>query len=61
MQDLRWLMRMSNWARRPPSLRRVQLFFAVAALCLALYAFDRLFGWPDWLIPDYTPRGRVSR
>ena len=51
----RWLLRAARWARHPPSARRVYLVLAVVALCLVLFAIERLFGWPDWLTPN---RGR---
>lgn len=44
----RHFLRMSKWARNPPSARRVKLVLAVIALCLVLYAVERLVGWPDW-------------
>jgi len=44
----RWLLRMSRWARNPPSQSRVLLVAAAVAICLALYAFEHFFGWPDW-------------
>ncbi len=50
--DPRWLLRASRWARNPPSARRVYLVLGIVALCLALFAIERLFGWPDWLTPN---------
>lgn len=61
MRDLIWLMRMSRWARRPPSWGRVKLIAAILLICVALYAIDRLFGWPAWLTPNGTARGGFSR
>ncbi|RMD94092.1 MAG: hypothetical protein D6811_03570 [Alphaproteobacteria bacterium] len=58
---LRGLLRMAIWARRPPSEARVKLVLAVIAICLALFAVERIFGWPDWLTPEMTPKGRVIR
>jgi hypothetical protein len=55
----RHLLRMTRWAQNPPSTRRVIFFFAVLAACLALFAFERLIGWPDWLTPNMTPKGRM--
>jgi hypothetical protein len=57
----RQLLRMTRWARNPPSTRRVILFFAVLAACLALFAVERLIGWPDWLTPNMTPKGRMFK
>ena len=47
-----WLLRMSRWARRPPSARRVLLVLAVVAACLALAAVERWVGWPDALTAE---------
>ncbi len=49
---MNWLMRMSRWARHPPSPGRVALVFAVIALCVVIYGIDRVWGWPAWLTPD---------
>ncbi|OYX45495.1 MAG: hypothetical protein B7Z02_00615 [Rhodobacterales bacterium 32-67-9] len=38
--NLRHLLRLSRWARHPPSARRVILVFAVVALCLALAGLE---------------------
>lgn len=54
-------LRMAKWARNPPSEARVKLLLAVIALCLILFAVERLFGWPDWLTLSETPRGKISR
>ncbi len=59
--NLRWLLRMSRWARHPPSQKRVVLFLVVLGVCLLLFGFERLFGWPDWLTLQNMPRGRVIR
>ncbi|MCI2393691.1 hypothetical protein [Aliiroseovarius sediminis] len=45
----RWFMRMSRWARRPPSAKRVKLVFFVLAICLLLVVIEKLFGTPDWM------------
>lgn len=44
-----WLMKMAQWARNPPSGKRVKLVLAVVALCFALVIYERIFGWPDAL------------
>ena len=49
---MRWLIRMARWARHPPSPGRVKLVFVVIGLSLAIYGFERIWGWPDWLTPD---------
>ncbi len=56
-----WLLRMSMWARNPPSKERVMLVLGVIAVCLALYGIERWFGWPDWLTSEMTPRGRIIK
>lgn len=53
----RWLMRMSQWARNPPSRRRVMLAGGVLAICLLLWGVETIWGWPDWL----TVNGRVRQ
>lgn len=58
--NLRGLMRMALWARRPPSEARVRLVLAVLAICLALFGFERVFGWPDWLTPGTPLSGRAG-
>lgn len=50
---------MAMWARNPPSAQRVVLVLCVIGICLALYAIDRLFGWPEWLTPQRVPGGRI--
>lgn len=47
-----WLVRMARWARNPPSPGRVKLVFAVIALCLAIFGYEWMFGWPDALVPQ---------
>jgi len=47
--NLHWLMRMSQWARHPPSWGRVKLVLGVMAVCLALWGIEMIWGWPDWL------------
>ncbi|WP_373356810.1 hypothetical protein [Pseudoroseicyclus sp. CXY001] len=54
------LLRMSMLARRQPAARTVVVVLAVIVLCGALYAVDRIWGWPDWLTPN-GPRGRMFR
>lgn len=51
-----WLLRMARWARNPPSPQRVKLVFGVVALCLALFAIEYWFGWPEWLVINSTPK-----
>jgi hypothetical protein len=44
-----WLLRMAQWARNPPSPKRVKLVLAVIACCIAIYAIETWVGWPDWM------------
>ncbi|GGE02857.1 hypothetical protein SAMN05421774_101542 [Gemmobacter megaterium] len=57
-----WFLRMAKWARRPPSLRQVLLVLGVVAICLALAAFEWVFGWPEALTVNSggSPRVRIS-
>ncbi len=48
----RQLLRMSKWARRPPSEGRVKLVLGVVAICLVLFGIEWLGFWPDWLTMD---------
>ena len=50
--NLRHLLRMSRWAHRPPTAKRVKMVFLVILFCLLLVALERLLGWPDWLTVD---------
>ncbi len=40
---------MARWARNPPSPSQVRLVLGVVALCFALWGFEMVFGWPEWL------------
>lgn len=44
----RHFLRMSRWARKPPSDRRVKLVFGIIALCLMIWGIEALGLWPDW-------------
>lgn len=45
----RWLMRMAQWARHPPSERRVLIGLAAFAAVLAIAGIQWLGWWPDAL------------
>jgi hypothetical protein len=47
-----WLIRLAQWARNPPSPERVKLVLAVIAVCLLIFGYEALFGWPDWFVPQ---------
>jgi len=55
------LLRMSKWARHPPSMRRVLLVLGVVVLCLVLFGIERFVGWPDALTPEGPARPRILR
>ena len=57
---MKGFLRMSLLARRPPSEARVRFFFGVVALCLLIFAIEWLVGWPEWLTPHFTPKGRLD-
>lgn len=52
--NTRWFLRMSRWARNPPSAKRVKFVFAIVAICLALFALEYMFGVPDWMKIERT-------
>lgn len=56
MMDPRWLLRMSNWARNPPSKKRVIVVFAIIAAALAIGLIEWLGYWPDWATAERIPR-----
>ncbi|MGL6208641.1 MAG: hypothetical protein ACRC14_02285 [Paracoccaceae bacterium] len=55
--NLGWLMRMSQWARNPPPLRKVLLVLAVIGVCIAIWGFEQIWGWPEWLTVNGRLRG----
>ncbi|MEL7212064.1 MAG: hypothetical protein AAGK92_05340 [Pseudomonadota bacterium] len=57
--NLRWFVRASNWARNPPSDKRVKLIFGVIAAALVLVGIEYFIGWPDWLTVNES--GRMMR
>ncbi|SMX35150.1 hypothetical protein [Actibacterium lipolyticum] len=58
--NYRWLLRMAKWGRNPPGEKQVKLVLGAILICLVLFAIERLFGWPEWLTPQNTPRGRFN-
>jgi hypothetical protein len=50
------LLRMSKWARHPPSAKRVKIVIGIVLICLILYAIERWFGVPEWM--QLEPGGR---
>ena len=44
----RWFLRMSRWARNPPSEKRVRLVLAIIGVCLVIVGLEWLGLWPEW-------------
>ncbi|PCH92934.1 MAG: hypothetical protein COB84_10035 [Rhodobacteraceae bacterium] len=59
--NLRWLLRMKRWANHPPSWTTVKLVAGVIALCILLYLYEYLYGWPEFLTTQPVGRGRMPR
>ncbi|MCB1310371.1 MAG: hypothetical protein KDK29_00115 [Sedimentitalea sp.] len=53
---MHWLLRMSRWARNPPSERRVLMVLAVILACLAVVGAERAGLWPDWATAERMRR-----
>ena len=51
-----WLMRMSQWARNPPSAKRVKLVFGILAVAFVIFGIEWLGYWPEWATADRVPR-----
>lgn len=54
----RWLIRASQWSRKPPPLRKVVAVLVVIALCLGLLGIEHFWGWPAWLTVNGRPKLR---
>ena len=59
--NLMWFLRMSNWVRNPPSLRKVLFIGAILGACLVLVGIEYFWGWPDWLTLEGKGRVRVLK
>lgn len=59
--NLHHLLRMSKWARNPPSEKRVKLVVGIVVICLILFAIERFIGVPEWLQMEPQRRGRIPR
>lgn len=55
--NIRWLLRMAHWSHNPPSERRVKFVLGIVVICLAVFALEYVFGWPEALSPN--PSGRL--
>ena len=51
-----WLLRMSKWARHPPSAKRVKLVFAIILAAAVIYGIEWMGWWPDWATAQRLPR-----
>jgi hypothetical protein len=50
---------MARWSRNPPSKERIIGMLVVVGISLALFGYERIFGWPEALTPDpAVSRGR---
>ncbi len=49
MINPRHFIRMSRWARRPPSRRMVITVLTVLALAAVIVGVERTIGWPAWM------------
>jgi hypothetical protein len=52
----RWLLMPKRWAQNPPSMGKMKFVVAIVLLCIAFYAIERIWGWPDWLTPVRVQR-----
>ncbi|WP_322865898.1 hypothetical protein U5922_006640 [Aquicoccus sp. G2-2] len=51
----RQFLRMSRWARHPPSATRVKLVAAILAVMLVVAGIEHFIGWPEFLTLDPRP------
>lgn len=51
-----WLLRMSKWARNPPSATRVKLVFEIIAVAAAIWGIEWMGWWPEWATAERIPR-----
>lgn len=56
----RHFLRMSKWARNPPSRKRVILVFSVVAFCFAIYATEKWIGWPDSMSQERNMKIKIK-
>lgn len=52
-----WFLRAKRWAQNPPSMKKVLFVAGIIVFCLAVFAFERFFGWPDALTPNNLRAG----
>lgn len=46
--NIRHLLRVSKWARHPPSSQRIMILAVVLVLSLTVYGLDYFGVWPEW-------------
>ena len=56
-----WFLRMSKWARRPPSGKQVKFVLIIVAICFVLFGIEYVWGWPDWATPNRVSGTRIAR
>ncbi len=47
-----WLLRMSQWARNPPSAKRVKIVFGAILLALLIFGLEHFGFWPEALTAE---------
>ncbi|MEM9717440.1 MAG: hypothetical protein AAF826_13075 [Pseudomonadota bacterium] len=47
---------MKRWVQNPPSMKMVRLVVGVVLACIALVAYEYMFGWPEALTAERMPR-----
>lgn len=50
------LLRMSRWARNPPSEKRVKLVFGIILVALVILGVEWMGWWPEWAKTERIPR-----
>lgn len=50
------LLRMSRWARNPPSEKRVKLVFGIILVALVILGIEWMGWWPEWAKTERIPR-----
>ena len=50
----RHLLRMSQWARNPPSEKRVKFVFGIIIVALLIGGIEYLGWWPEWAKGEWT-------
>lgn len=48
MDNMRWLLRATQWVRNPPSAKMVRLVFGIIAVGVIIVMIEKLGYWPEW-------------